>query len=124
MSKLSRTPTHLAFLFMGYLLLSSTAGAREASPSEHNDSVKEERTLYNDYGCYQCHGHYGQGGTGPRLAPEPLPYEVFAAIVRQPPAQMPPYTKETLQDDVLRQIYRYMQSIEKGPSADEIPLLR
>ena len=36
-------------------------------------------------GCYQCHGTVGQGsrGTGPRLAPNPLPYENFADAAAQ-----------------------------------------
>jgi mono/diheme cytochrome c family protein len=51
-------------------------------------------------GCYQCHGTVGQGsrGTGPRLAPNPVPYEGFAQQLRKPANVMPPYSALVLSD--------------------------
>ena len=80
--------------------------------------------LYNSFGCYQCHGTYGQGGNaGPTIAPGPLPYEAFRIIVRTPVAKMPPYTDKVLTDDQLRQIHDYLASIETGAPASDIDLL-
>lgn len=86
--------------------------------------IEQGLALYNDFGCYQCHGHYGQGGNaGPKLAPDPLPYEAFQVIVRRPVAKMPPYTEKVLSDEQLRSMHAYLQSLEKTPPASEIDLL-
>jgi len=86
--------------------------------------IENGLALYNDFGCYQCHGQYGQGGNaGPRLAPNPLPYEAFQVIVRRPVAKMPPYTQKVLSDEQLRSMHAYLQSLEKTPPASEIDLL-
>lgn len=100
--------------------LVSTAFAEDA-PS---DQAKQGLELFKDFGCYQCHGVYGQGGnSGPKLAPDPLPFEAYNVIVRRPPAKMPPYTSKVLSDEQLRSIHFYLQSLEKTPPASEIDLL-
>ena len=79
---------------------------------------------YNAYGCYQCHGFSGQGGAaGPKLAPEPLPFDAFAEFVRRPPNRMPAYSPAVLSDDELALIYDYVKGIEAPPALDDIPLL-
>ena len=97
-------------------------GAQAADSS--SEEIEQGRALYNDFGCYQCHGHYGQGGnSGPKLAPGPLPYEAFKIIVRRPVAKMPPYTDKVLSDEQLNTIHAYLESLEKTPPADEVDLL-
>ena len=82
------------------------------------------RTAYEAFGCYQCHGYSGQGGAaGPQLAPEPLPYNAFAEIVRRPPDRMPAYSPNVLNDETLELIYEYVESIERPPALDDIPFL-
>ena len=101
-------------------LASVNTHAAEAVSTE----VELGLALYNDFGCYQCHGLYGQGGNaGPRLAPDPLPYEAFQVIVRTPVAKMPPYTTKVLSDEQLQSIHGYLQSLKKTPPASEIDLL-
>lgn len=101
-------------------LASLTVRAADAVSQE----VETGQNLYDRFGCYQCHGHYGQGGSaGPALAPSPLPYEGFEVFVRTPVAKMPPYTTDVLSDEQLKQIRSYLASLEKGPPASEIPLL-
>lgn len=86
--------------------------------------VENGLALYNDFGCYQCHGQYGQGGNaGPKLAPDPLPFEAFQVIVRRPVARMPPYTEKVLSDEQLRSMHAYLKSLEKTPPASEVDLL-
>lgn len=86
--------------------------------------VEEGRELYDSFGCYQCHGSHGQGGNaGPGIAPGPLPYEAFRVFVRTPAAKMPPYAERVLSDEQLRQMHIYLESLERGPAASEIPLL-
>ncbi len=76
--------------------------------------------------CYTCHGTVGQGadrGTGPKIAPGPMPYLAFALQVRTPRLDMPAYRKEFVSDQELTDIYAYLSSIKPGPQAKDIPLL-
>ena len=83
------------------------------------------REAYERVGCYTCHGYQGQGaGTGPKLAPDPLPYAALANFVRQTSGDMPPFTPAVLPDADLQDIYAYLQSIPQAPDVDDIPLLQ
>src|SRR6185436_18024323 len=65
---------------------------------------------YMKYQCYTCHGTVGQGadrGTGPKLAPYPLPWPAFEQQVRRPRQDMPPYRKEFVSDQELTDMYAY-----------------
>ena len=53
-------------------LLLSCGGAFAAS-------AEKGKTAYVQHGCWQCHGFQGQGGAGPKLAPEPIAAEAFTA---------------------------------------------
>ena len=87
-------------------------------------SADSGRALYLKVGCYQCHGTQGQGGnTGPRIAPDPMPFETLAAFVRTSSRQMPPYRVKVLSDGDLADIYAYLQSIPKPPDVKSLPLL-
>ena len=87
-------------------------------------SVENGKRVFMRVGCWQCHGTVGQGGvTGPKLAPDPLAFDVLSAFVRSTNRAMPPYHEQVLSDDDLADIYAYLQSIPKGPSPVDIPLL-
>ena len=87
--------------------------------------AEKGQALYLKYGCWQCHGTVGQGGvTGPRLAPDPLPFDALANFVRASSGQMPPYRQAVLPDADLAEIYAYLQSIPKPPDPKTLPLLR
>jgi mono/diheme cytochrome c family protein len=87
-------------------------------------SAEKGKTLFIQYGCFQCHGTVGQGGNaGPKLAPDPLPYEALANFVRTTNRQMPPYREAVLPNDDLADIYAYLQSVPKTPDYKTIPLL-
>jgi mono/diheme cytochrome c family protein len=97
-----------------------TAGAAQAEPSAANG-----RVLFAKVGCYQCHGYQGQGGgAGPRIAPDPLPFDGLAAFVRTSAGEMPPYTTTLLSDSDLADIYAYLQSIPHPPALADVPLLK
>jgi mono/diheme cytochrome c family protein len=75
-------------------------------------------------GCWQCHGTLGQGGAaGPKLAPDPLPFDALSSFVRTTNRAMPPYREEILSNADLADLYAYLQSIPKGPDPKTIPLL-
>jgi ubiquinol-cytochrome c reductase cytochrome c subunit len=87
-------------------------------------NVQKGKKFYEDYGCYQCHGHLGQGGAaGARIAPHPIPFPAFSKYVRQPTGQMPPYTAKVASDQDLADIYAFLQTIPSPPPAKSIPLL-
>jgi mono/diheme cytochrome c family protein len=75
-------------------------------------------------GCWQCHGTMGQGAmTGPKLAPDPLPFEALSSFVRTTNRNMPAYREQVLSDADLADIHAYLRSIPKSPDAKDIPLL-
>jgi ubiquinol-cytochrome c reductase cytochrome c subunit len=90
-------------------------------------SAEKGKAAYVQHGCWQCHGFQGQGSImtsgGKALAPDPMPYEAFAAFVRTTNRTMPPYSETVLSNDDLADIYAYMQSIPKPADAKSIPLL-
>ncbi len=66
------------------VLIGSCAVAAAQSPAPPGDAANGYKLFMAD-GCYQCHGTVGQGsrGTGPRLAPNPMPYENFEVAAAQ-----------------------------------------
>ncbi len=86
-------------------------------------SADEGKAAFVKHGCYECHGFAGQGGVGKKLAPDPLPFEAFSALVRNSNNAMPPYQKVILSDTDLASIYAYLRSIPKPPDYKSIPLL-
>src|SRR5262245_28031252 len=65
-------------------------------------SAENGKKVYMAVGCWQCHGTVGQGGvTGPKLAPDPLPYDGFAGFVRTTNRGMPPYREAVLSNSDL-----------------------
>jgi mono/diheme cytochrome c family protein len=105
----------LAALVVGVLC----AGAAAADPSATNG-----RALFASVGCASCHGTVGQGGAaGPRIAPDPLPFEALATFVRNTSREMPPYSDKVLSDQALADIYAYLQSVPRPPDVKGVPLL-
>jgi mono/diheme cytochrome c family protein len=82
-------------------------------------SAENGKRTYTKYGCYECHGREGQGSTmtGPRLGPDPIPFEVFSSYVRKPMREMPPYTAKVVSDQELADIYAFLRSRPHPPTA-------
>jgi mono/diheme cytochrome c family protein len=77
--------------------------------------------------CHTCHGTVGQGGergAGPKIYPNPFPWQAFLTQVRKPRQAMPPYTEKHLSDQELADMYHYLFSTRPSPAAKDIPLLR
>jgi ubiquinol-cytochrome c reductase cytochrome c subunit len=106
----------LAALTAGLLLGQSAAFAADAQKGKAN---------FLKYGCWQCHGMVGQGSpiTGPKLAPNPMPYEALSAFIRSSSRAMPPYKEAVLPNEDLQDIYAYLQSIPASADPKTIPLL-
>jgi mono/diheme cytochrome c family protein len=111
-----------ALIIAASLFGGSAAFAAQAAPQ--GDATKGKAN-FERVGCYQCHGHQGQGGReGPRIAdPVPLAWPALQAWVRTTSGDMPPYTPKVLSDAELIDIYAYLQSVPKAPDFKSVPLL-
>ena len=89
------------------------------------DAARGKILFTQKYGCYECHGTQGQGSpvTGPKLAPNPLPYDALSAFIRSSNGPMPPFREAILPTADLQDIYAYLQSIPPAPDYKTIPLL-
>jgi mono/diheme cytochrome c family protein len=86
-------------------------------------SAEKGKTAFVQHGCWQCHGFEGQGGAGPKLAPDPIAAEAFTAFVRGSNRAMPPYPETVLSNEDLADIHAYLASIPKPADYRSIPLL-
>jgi mono/diheme cytochrome c family protein len=94
------------------------------APAPQGD-VAKGKAHFERVGCWECHGHQGQGGNaGVRIAdPVPLAWPAFLAWVRTTSGDMPPFTEKVLPNQDLVDIYAYLQSVPKAPDYKNIPLL-
>jgi len=107
-----------------YAFLQSLAPPTKADLSSAN--VTKGQQLFMSYGCYECHGNEGQGSTqtgGSRIGPIEIPFAPFVAYIRQPTAQMPPYTAKAVSDADLADIYAFLLSRPHSTPAKSIQLL-
>ena len=89
--------------------------------------IERGKKVYQDKWCHSCHGTVGQGGergAGPKIYPNPFPYQAFVMQVRKPRQVMPPYTEKHVSDQDLADMYHYLFSTKPSPAAKDIPLLR
>jgi len=115
--RLVRSSLGLAALAAGLVLGSAAALAA-------GDAAKGKQAFMK-YGCWQCHGTLGQGSpiTGPKLAPEPMPYEALVAFLRNSNRTMPPYREAVLPNSDIEDIHAYLASVPKPADYKTIPLL-
>jgi ubiquinol-cytochrome c reductase cytochrome c subunit len=101
------------------LLLAGGAGAQQPAGDPGAGQAR-----YLAVGCYECHGTVGQGGSGMRISPLPLPWVGFELYVRRPAGQMPAFSDKVLSAASLADIYAFLQSLPSGRKASEIGLLQ
>ncbi|HET6307944.1 MAG TPA: cytochrome c [Rhodopila sp.] len=94
-----------------------------ASVAQPTGNPARGKHLFMADGCYECHGTVGQGGAGPRLAPDPLPADAIASYIRTPANVMPPYVEKVLDDQDVRDIHAYLTGIKPPRPVKDIPLL-
>lgn len=97
--------------------------AAKAAPAPAGDALRGKK-LFTSYGCYECHGRAAQGGTGPRLGPDPLPFSAFLSYLRHPAGNMPPFTAKVASDQDLADIFAFLSSLPEPPKLKDVPLLR
>jgi mono/diheme cytochrome c family protein len=104
------------------------AAAPAMAQSDHpapaaSGQVQHGQDLWEKNGCYLCHGTVGQGGFGPAVAVDLIPYVALSAYVRNPTGEMPPFSEKVLSDADLKDIYAYMSAQPAPKSPDSTPLL-
>ena len=104
----------------------TNARAQQPEPPAPAGNAKTGETLFMKIGCFQCHGNEGQGGAaGPRIGRSPmLAFRNFAAYVRAPRGEMPPYTTKVLAEKELVDIYAYLAALPPPLPVESIPLLK
>ena len=112
----------MRFAFVPVILVCVMATG--AFAADKPDEVARGKQLYFATGCDQCHGTHGQGGAGPRLAPGPIPYEGMILQLRKPRVRMPLYSAVVMPDSDVAAIVAYLQSVPKGKTVSEIPMLK
>jgi mono/diheme cytochrome c family protein len=98
-------------------------GQQMAAPAGNADNGKR---LFQETGCYQCHGLAGQGAlmTGPRVSRTELPFDGFLNQLRHPVNQMPPYEAAIVSDKDAADIYAYLRQMPAPRNPNSIPLLK
>ena len=116
----------LAAIFALGLSIKVTNAAQDKSSAAPAGNVENGKQLFVKDGCYECHGREGQGSTmsGPRIAPNPIPFEALLNYVRKPRGEMPPYTAKVISDKDLADIYAYLESRKEPPTEKAMPLLK
>ena len=112
-------------LFFTSAPLRVAEAAQESKPADTPAGNAENgKRIFNKIGCYECHGREGQGSTmsGPRIAPDPVPFDVLTRYVRKPAGEMPPFTAKVVSDQELADIYAFLQSRAHPPAAKSVPL--
>ncbi len=114
-------------LFFGSGHICLVNAAQESKPSDApTGNAENGKKIFNKNGCYECHGREGQGSvmTGPRIAPDPVPFDVLSRYLRKPTGEMPPYTAKVISEQELADIYAFLQSRSHPPTAKATPLLK
>ena len=117
-----KSRNHLVLVVIGVVVL-LVGAAIGASATQEGDVVERGRADFVEVGCFQCHGYQGQGGAGPRLAPDPIALENFMRIVRRPPSVMPAYSPAVVSEEQLERIHAYLESIPQPPDVSSLPIL-
>jgi len=98
--------------------------AGQSPPGAPAGDAARGKALFVKNGCYQCHNYEGQGGAaGPRIAPNPLPFQGLVGYVRAPRGDMPPYTVKVMSDQDLADVHAYLRSRPRPPAVSSVPLL-
>lgn len=101
--------------------------AASGAEAQGQGDAMRGKALFLQDGCYSCHGTVGEGGgfAGPRLAHDGLSAAAILQQLRDPAAQMPPYTEKVLPDADAADIVAYVLSLSAGPAptGKDIPIL-
>lgn len=116
----------IAVITAGITCSAAAAQTAQSLGAPPGDAKRGEQ-VYKQQLCHACHGTVGQGGergAGPKIYPNPFPYQAFVIQVRKPRLVMPPYTEQHVSDQDLADMYHYLFSTKASPAAKDVPLLK
>ena len=111
-----------------FVLFFLQSGVSRSQSRASEGDAKLGAALFTKANCNTCHGTAGQGGAGPRIAPNPLPTAAFVAIVHNGTpgwslvGGMPAFSSY-LSDEDIANIRAYLASIPAPPPVKDLPLL-
>jgi ubiquinol-cytochrome c reductase cytochrome c subunit len=108
-----------ATLALPLVLVAPTSGQGGEPPAATG------KALYNQFGCYACHGYVGAGGamSGPALAGRGFDTKYVFDYVRGPKGVMPLYRKSVLSDAQLSRIAEFVVHLPGARPAASVPEL-
>src|SRR6185295_11681745 len=107
MSGRGLTARFIALLAIGLACTGAPAQTAQSLGAPSGDA-KRDGQLFTQQLCHTCHGTVGQSGergAGPRIYPNPYPFQAFVTQVRKPRQAMPPYTEKHVSDQDLADMY-------------------
>ena len=114
-----------AALYSAATLMLPTVRVLTASQPADAGNAANGKHLFEQDGCYECHGYAAQGGRdGARLAATSMNVQAFVRYVRRPFGAMPAFTGKVLSDQEVTDIYAYVKTLPPAKPAKEISLLR
>jgi mono/diheme cytochrome c family protein len=123
--KMSRVCGPITLVVLAAALIFTPTSARSQNAAQATKpgaapaaNVEAGKKIFNKDGCYECHGGEGQGTpmAGPRIGPNPVPFDYFIAYVRKPTREMPPYTAKVVTDQELADVYAFLQARAQPPA--------
>jgi mono/diheme cytochrome c family protein len=135
-ANLSRAYRWMILIFLVLVTAESPNARTQRTTSDNAQNGKESNfaelpgnsdngaRIFVAYGCYECHGRAAQGGagTGPRLAPNPIPVPSMIKELRHPD-EMPPYGEKTISDGEISDIHAFLATLPEPPKPETIPIL-
>ena len=107
-----------------YSIGAPAQGAQSGAATAASD-VTRGQSLYNKYGCWECHGYTASTGNAAVLVLSSLNATGFTNYVRNPRTNgMPAYSAKAIPDPEMADIYAYVKSMKKPAEAKDIPLLQ
>jgi mono/diheme cytochrome c family protein len=109
-----------AFMIVSVSVLS--AESQQTPQAAPQGNVEKGRESFKTHGCTSCHGYSAWGGTGARLAQNPITFQAFVSYVRKPKGTMPAFGSQVTPAE-LADIFAFIKSIPPSPDPKTIPLL-
>ena len=111
--KVVRSAVLLLCMLAGGIAAADAQTSSTPGPSDAHAHARHGHELFLQNGCYLCHGTVGQGGVGPAIGVDVLPFVAISNYVRAPSGDMPPFSTRVLSDADLQDIYAYLISLPK-----------
>jgi mono/diheme cytochrome c family protein len=112
----------ISLVFLTLAVVTAQGQQPQRTQTTPAGNVENGKRLFKLHGCANCHSYSGQGGSGARLAQNPITFQAFVNYTRKPQGSMPPYGNQVTVVE-LTDIYAFLKSVPPSPDPKNIPLL-